>query len=75
AACCCSLVRGGHERKSKHKAEMALLAGIVMATWLAETRLSHATLVRPWGLSIDPLAEVAVHSVQRGSACSAPLTP
>jgi AraC-like DNA-binding protein len=43
-----------------------VLADVLSVTRLGETVVTNAELVPPWGLEIDPTAEVAVHVVQRG---------
>lgn len=44
-----------------------LLADVLAVTRVGATVISQAELVPPWGLEIDPMAEVAVHVVQRGT--------
>jgi AraC-like DNA-binding protein len=44
-----------------------VLADILAVTRLGAPVVAQAELVPPWGLEIDPAAEAAVHSVQRGS--------
>lgn len=44
-----------------------VLADVLSVTRLGATVISQAELVPPWGLEIDPMAEVAVHVVQRGT--------
>jgi AraC-like DNA-binding protein len=45
---------------------MDVLADVLAVTRLGATVIAQAELVPPWGLEIDPLAEAAVHLVQRG---------
>jgi AraC-like DNA-binding protein len=45
---------------------MDVLADVLSVTRLGATVIAQAELVPPWGLEIDPLAEAAVHVVQRG---------
>lgn len=44
-----------------------ILADVLSVTRLGATVISQAELVAPWGLQIDPMAELAVHVVQRGT--------
>jgi AraC-like DNA-binding protein len=44
-----------------------VLADVLSVTRLGATVLAQAELVPPWGLEIDPMAEAAVHVVQRGT--------
>lgn len=46
---------------------MDVLADVLSVTRLGATVIAQAELVPPWGLEIDPMAEAAVHLVQRGS--------
>lgn len=46
---------------------MTLLKDVLEVTRLAKSRVTRATLVPPWGLEIDPCAELALHMVQSGS--------
>jgi AraC-like DNA-binding protein len=46
---------------------MDVLADVLSVTRLGATVIAQAELVPPWGLEVDPLAEAAVHLVQRGS--------
>ncbi len=47
---------------------MDLLQDILAVARFGDAELGYAELVRPWGLEMDPMAEVAVHSLRRGSA-------
>ncbi|APR77005.1 Transcriptional regulator, AraC family protein [Minicystis rosea] len=46
---------------------MDVLADVLAVTRLGATVIAQAELVPPWGLEIDPMAEAAVHVVQRGA--------
>jgi AraC-like DNA-binding protein len=46
---------------------MDVLADVLTVTRLGATVIAQAELVPPWGLEIDPMAEAAVHVVQRGN--------
>lgn len=46
---------------------MDVLADVLSVTRLGAAVIAQAELVPPWGLEIDPMAEAAVHLVQRGS--------
>jgi AraC-like DNA-binding protein len=46
---------------------MDVLADVLSVTRLGATVMAQAELVPPWGLEIDPMAEAAVHIVQRGN--------
>lgn len=46
---------------------MTLLRDVLEVARLAKSRVTRAELVPPWGLEIDPCAELALHMVQRGS--------
>jgi AraC-like DNA-binding protein len=47
--------------------KLDILADVLSITRLGATVVAEAELVPPWGLEIDPTAEVAVHAVQRGT--------
>jgi AraC-like DNA-binding protein len=51
----------------RHAEKLDILADVLSITRLGTTVVAQAELVPPWGLEIDPLAEVAIHVVQRGS--------
>lgn len=46
---------------------MDVLAEVLSITRVGATVVAQAELVPPWGLEIDPAAEVHIHVVQRGS--------
>ena len=46
---------------------MDILADVLSVARLGRAVLSRAELVAPWGLRVDPMAQVAVHVVQRGA--------
>jgi AraC-like DNA-binding protein len=56
-------------------AKLDVLADILSITRLGATVIAQAELVPPWGLEIDPLAELAIHVVQRGSCWLRTLRP
>src|SRR5690606_273383 len=46
---------------------MAILRDVLEIARLAKSKVTQAELAPPWGFSIDPTAELAIHIVQRGS--------
>jgi AraC-like DNA-binding protein len=46
---------------------MDVLADVLEVTQMANTVLCHAEFTAPWGITVDPSAEAAVHVIERGS--------
>lgn len=54
-------------RSEEQGRRLDVLADVLSVTRLGATVIAQAELVPPWGLEIDPMAEAAVHLVQRGT--------